>query len=116
METRCSYCGIAYGTVPEAHWCAAGQAVRNKVYDDDIKNKMESLFKTESLRPSESRLLKRLMQILSLEPCNDHSCTQRTIPISGMGTNGGCRCANNVESAVFDLTRIKKNKETEDGA
>ena len=57
------------------------------------------------LRPGENRIVRRLMQTLKLEPCRDHSCVQGGSPVKGMGTNGGCRCANNVESAVFDLMR-----------
>jgi hypothetical protein len=62
------------------------------------------------LRPGENRIVRRLMQTLKLEPCRDHSCVQGGSPVKGMGTNGGCRCANNVESAVFDLMRAHPDK------
>jgi hypothetical protein len=51
------------------------------------------------------------MEMLKVGPCGDHSCTQRSTPLKGMGTNGGCRCALNVESAVFDLVAASKELE-----
>ena len=36
-DYNCSYCGLAYGTSPDSHWCAAGQAARNKHYNEALR-------------------------------------------------------------------------------
>jgi len=43
-DCHCPYCGLAYGTVPESHWCAAGQAARNKHYDEALDGKMDIMY------------------------------------------------------------------------
>ncbi len=57
--------------------------------------------------------IRRMIEFRMSRGCGDHSCKIRRP--TGQGTNGGCRCWNAVETALFMLEREASSRATPEG-
>lgn len=73
-------------------------------FEEDVDGEFVKYDELLLHHPSDRIMLKRCMAAAGHpEGCGDHSCEVRQGPLKGMGTNGGCRCADALEHYIREM-------------